>query len=103
MIIKQTSKPLYISVRNRNFVSEVRRSELTNMAKHKFTVIIEKDEDGIYIASVPALPGCHTQAKDLNELEDRIKEAIVLYLEVEENEEGSGTSFVGVREVEVAI
>lgn len=73
------------------------------MAKHKFTVIIEKDEDGIYIASVPALPGCHTQAKDLNELEDRIKEAIVLYLEVEENEEGSGTSFVGVHEIEVAI
>ncbi|MBO3841713.1 MAG: type II toxin-antitoxin system HicB family antitoxin [Candidatus Brockarchaeota archaeon] len=45
----------------------------------KFAVIVEKDEDGYYVASVPELPGCHTQAKTLDELTDRIREAIELY------------------------
>ena len=48
----------------------------------EFTVVIEQDEDGIYVASVPELPGCHTQAQTLDELNQRIKEAIELYLEV---------------------
>jgi predicted RNase H-like HicB family nuclease len=73
------------------------------MEKSRFTVIIEKDEDGLYVASVPALPGCHTQAKDLDELDERIKEAIILCLEVNESENEYKTSFVGVHEVEVAI
>ncbi len=46
-------------------------------------VIIERDEDGFYIATVPSLPDCHTQAKGMDELLERIKEAISLYLEVE--------------------
>jgi len=50
--------------------------------KREFNVIIEKDEEGFYIGSVPELPGCHTQAKTLDQLQDRIKEAIELYLEV---------------------
>ncbi|MEM0324193.1 type II toxin-antitoxin system HicB family antitoxin [Thermofilum sp.] len=45
-----------------------------------FTVVIEKDEDGYYVAYVPELPGCHTQAKTLDELLERIKEAVELYL-----------------------
>ncbi len=49
----------------------------------RFTVVIERDEDGYYVASVPELLGCHTQARDLNELVNRIKKAIKLYLEVE--------------------
>ena len=49
----------------------------------EFTVIIEQDEDRIYVASVPELPGCHTQAESLDELSRRIKEAMKLYLEVE--------------------
>ena len=73
------------------------------MEKRRFTVIIEKDEDGLYVASVPALPGCHTQAKDLDELDERIKEAIILCLEVNESKSEYKTSFVGVHEVEVAI
>ena len=73
------------------------------MQKRRFTVIIEKDEDGIYVASVPALAGCHTQAKDLNELDDRIREAIKLCLAEQVNEEGATYSFVGVHEIEVAI
>lgn len=48
-----------------------------------FNVIIEKDEDGYFVASVPSLRGCHTQAKTLDELMERIKEAIQLCLEVE--------------------
>jgi predicted RNase H-like HicB family nuclease len=48
-----------------------------------FTVVIEKDEDGYYVAYVPELPGCHTQAKTLDELLERIKEAVELYLEVD--------------------
>ncbi len=47
---------------------------------HKFTVIIEQDEDGIYVAEVPQLRGCHTQAKDVNTLIERIKEAVELYI-----------------------
>ena len=49
----------------------------------EFSVVIERDEDGYYVASVPALRGCHTQANSLDVLMQRIKEAIELCLEVE--------------------
>jgi predicted RNase H-like HicB family nuclease len=49
----------------------------------EFQVIIEKDEDGWLIADVPALKGCHTQAKSMDSLMVRIKESIELCLEVE--------------------
>ena len=51
------------------------------MAK-EFTVIIEQDDEGYYIAEVPELKGCHTQAKSLDTLMERIREAIQLCLEV---------------------
>ncbi|HLC36476.1 MAG TPA: type II toxin-antitoxin system HicB family antitoxin [archaeon] len=51
------------------------------MAK-KFNVIIEQGEDGYLISDVVELPGCHTQAKTLDELIKRTKEAISLYLSV---------------------
>jgi len=63
------------------------------MEKRPFSVIIEKDENDLYVASVPDLPGCHTQAKDLDELDERIKEAIILYLKVDECEEYPLTPF----------
>jgi len=47
----------------------------------KFNVIIEKDEDGNFVGLVPELPGCHTQAKSLDKLQKRLKEAIQLYIE----------------------
>ena len=68
--------------------------------ERKFNVIIEKDEDCNYIASVSSLPGCHTQAKNLDELMKRIKEAIDLYLEVEIEAADFKTEFVGVQVVE---
>ncbi|MDO8569542.1 MAG: type II toxin-antitoxin system HicB family antitoxin [bacterium] len=52
------------------------------MAKDQFKVLIERDEDGYFVASVPALPGCHTQAKTIPELMERVREAIKLCLSV---------------------
>jgi predicted RNase H-like HicB family nuclease len=48
----------------------------------RFDVVVECDGEGWYVASVPALHGCHTQARSLDELMDRIREAIVLCLDV---------------------
>jgi len=69
------------------------------MAK-EFTVIIEQDEEGYFIAEVPELKGCHTQAKSLDTLIKRIKEAIQLCLEVQ-GEEPPRTHLVGVQKVAV--
>lgn len=67
----------------------------------KFSVVIEKDEDSYYIASVPELPGCHTQAKTLDELMKRIREAVELYLEVEGPPTDTKKELVGVQFIEV--
>ena len=64
----------------------------------EFSVIIEKDEDGYFVATVPALRGCHTQAKSLDVLMKRIKEAIKLCLEVEEP---ISNEFIGVQKVAI--
>jgi predicted RNase H-like HicB family nuclease len=66
----------------------------------EFTVIIEKDDEGHFIAEVPELKGCHTQAKSLDTLMERIKEAILLCLE-EYGEEHPVTHLVGVQKVAV--
>jgi len=72
--------------------------------RKEFTIIIEQDEDGVYIASVPELEGCHTQARTLDELRERIKEAIQLYLEVESDlAKEVPLEFVGIQKVEVAV
>jgi predicted RNase H-like HicB family nuclease len=65
-----------------------------------FDVVIERDSEGYYVASVPALPGCHTQARSLDELSERIKEAIELYLEVE-GEVPEPLDFVGIQRVTI--
>ena len=64
----------------------------------EFSVVIEKDEDGYFMASVPTLRGCHTQAKSLDVLMKRFKEAIELCLEVEDP---VSTEFIGVQRVAV--
>lgn len=64
----------------------------------EFSVVIEKDEDGYFVAWVPALRGCHTQARSLDVLMKRIKEAIELCLEVEEP---VTSEFIGVQRVAV--
>ena len=70
--------------------------------KKEFTVVIERDEEGYFVAEVPALKGCHTQAKSLDVLMDRIKEAITLCLEVQKKTSPK-THLVGVQTVEVTI
>lgn len=64
----------------------------------EFSVVIEKDEEGYYVASVPTLRGCHTQAKSLDTLMERVKEAIELCLEVQEP---ASNEFIGVQRVSV--
>jgi len=49
----------------------------------EFNVVIERDEEGYYVASVPTLRGCHTQARSLDELMERVREVIALCLEFE--------------------
>ncbi len=50
--------------------------------RNQFKVLIEQDEDGYFVATVPLLPGCHTQAKTIPELMERVRDAIRLCLEV---------------------
>jgi predicted RNase H-like HicB family nuclease len=70
------------------------------MAK-EFSVIIEQDAEGYYIATVPSLRGCHTQAKSLDQLMERVREAVELCLEVQ-GEAIEPLHFVGVQKITVA-
>jgi len=70
--------------------------------KREFNIIIEQDGDGFFVASVPELRGCHTQAKSLDVLMKRIREAIELCLEVEEMETSS-PRFVGIQRMTVEV
>ncbi len=70
--------------------------------KREFNVIIERDADGYFVASVPELSGCHTQAKSLDELTERIREAIALCLELSE-EHVDSLDFVGVQRVSIEV
>jgi predicted RNase H-like HicB family nuclease len=67
----------------------------------EFSVVLEQDADGYYVASVPELPGCHTQARSLDKVMARIQEAIELCLEVEDLS-SAPTKFIGVQRVTVA-
>jgi predicted RNase H-like HicB family nuclease len=69
--------------------------------KREFTVVIERDEDGYFIGTVPQLKGCHTQAKSLDELMERVKEATLLCLDVEGEEGEEELQFVGVQRIAV--
>ena len=66
-----------------------------------FNVIVEKGEDDYLISDVVELPGCHTQAKTYDELIERTKEAISLYLSVKPVE--IKTKFIGLQQIEVEV
>jgi predicted RNase H-like HicB family nuclease len=68
--------------------------------KRYFNVVIERDSDGYFVASVPELHGCHTQAKSLDVLIKRIREAIELCLEVEKTSP-KAPEFIGVQRIAV--
>ena len=67
-----------------------------------FTVIIEQDEDGIYVAKVPDIAGCYTQGKTVQEVMERIKEAIQVCLEADKDEPHQ-MRFIGLQQVEVKL
>ena len=66
----------------------------------QFDVVVERDAEGYFVASVPALPGCHTQARSLDELIARIREAIELCLEVY-GQSIEDLDFIGIQRVTV--
>lgn len=65
-----------------------------------FTVLIEQDEDGIYVARVPDIPGCYTQGKTVEQAMERIREAIQVCLE-SDMEEILPMRFIGIQQLEV--
>lgn len=65
-----------------------------------FNVIIENGEDGYLISEVIEIPGCHTQAKTIDELMKRTRDAIMLYLE-EKGDQEIRSSFIGIKKIEV--
>ncbi len=67
----------------------------------QFDVVIERDEEGIYVATVPQIPGCHTDALSLDELMLEIREAIELCLEVQ-GVQPTPLEFVGIQRVTIA-
>ena len=67
----------------------------------QFDVVIERDTEGYYVASVPQLHGCHTQANSLDDVMLRIREAIELCLEVEDPP-AITVEFVGIQRITVA-
>lgn len=75
----------------------------------QFKVLIEQDENGLYVASVPELPGCYTQGKTLEQVRERIKEAIELVLESDKDlkkeklqSPGSSSNFFGVEDITIS-
>ena len=74
----------------------------------QFKILIEQDENGLYVASVPELPGCYTQGKTLEEARKRIKEAIKLVLESDREIKKeklksplSSSNFFGIEEITI--
>ncbi len=69
---------------------------------YNFTVLIEQDEDGWYVAKVPDIQGCATQGKTVEEALERVKEAIQVCLEAEK-EAPEPLKFIGVQQVEIPV
>lgn len=68
-------------------------------SRRKFTVVIERDEDGYLVATVPSLTGCHTQAKNLDTLMKRVREVIELCLE--DNRTPPQLELVGIQQISI--
>ncbi|MBZ5643326.1 MAG: type II toxin-antitoxin system HicB family antitoxin [Acidobacteriia bacterium] len=69
-------------------------------SKRTFTVVIERDEEGYYVASVPALKGCHTQARTLDTLMKRVREVVELCLE-DGKEADNQLKLIGIQQISV--
>lgn len=73
---------------------------MRKVGRREFNVFVERDEDGYFVATVPELPGCHTQARSLDQLMERTREAIALCLEVQKNVT-TRNEFIGVQRIAV--
>jgi predicted RNase H-like HicB family nuclease len=69
----------------------------------EFNVLIERDADGYFVGSVPEIPGCHTQARSLDELMVRVREAILACLDAAPGDDGADLQFVGLQRVSVSV
>lgn len=69
------------------------------MKPKEFYVVIERDEDGIYVGEVPQLKACYSQGKTIDELMQNIREVIAMCLE--ELEDETTTEFIGIQKVVV--
>ena len=69
--------------------------------KKEFNVVVERDRDGYYVASIPELKGCHSQAKSLDDLMERIREAAELCLTVQ-GQDIENLEFIGVQRLTIA-
>jgi predicted RNase H-like HicB family nuclease len=87
-----------IKISVRNIERREGCGQMKRKIKREFSVIIERDSEGYFVATVPELKGCHTQAKSLDSLMKRVREAIELCLEVEGDSVGS-SEFIGVQRV----
>jgi len=72
----------------------------SNAVQQSFHVVIEKGEDDYYVASVVELPGCHTQARTIKQLDSRIRAAVELYQESEKNQRPA-IEFVAIKEIHI--
>lgn len=68
-----------------------------NVQQKTYTAIIEQDEDGMYIAKIPDIPGCYTQGKTVAEATERIREAI---LACTHDEDITPLKFVGIQQIQ---
>ena len=73
-------------------------SRRTATQPREYSVIIERDAEGYYVADVPELPGCHTQAKSLDKLMERVREAIQVCIEVCGEPDGEH-HFIGIQRI----
>lgn len=68
---------------------------------HQYDVVIEQDENKVYVANVPELPGCHTEGDTINEVMKNVEEAIELYLEYAKEKIENPMKFIEVRRIAI--
>lgn len=95
-----TRRPKKLGYLPEGLPTQLRRETQSRPRRH-LMVVIEKDEDGYYVASVPELRGCHTQGKTLDEVIENIRDAASLCLEVEQEDEEVKMEFIGVHTLEI--
>ena len=73
------------------------------MANYEFTIVIEKDEDGRFLAICPALQGCYTEGETEQEARELIKDAIRLHIESRRSRNEPIYKEVGSGKIRVAV